>query len=297
MPGGGVAVEDGRIVAVGPAARAGGRAPLLPGRRHRPRLRQRALAPRVRRLRRLRRRPLLPALDRPARHPEAPAPRRGRRRHRAPGRGRVPPLRDRHDRGRELHRRGRAGVRRARARRNRLPGGLRGRPGGRAGALRRAARGHVVVRLRPPCARRLPARAVHDLGRRLRGLRRPRRTRDDAPGRERGRAGLGAARHRHDDRCGGRPAGRAGRAFGHPHAGRARPPRPRAGRGALRLRGRGGDRAPGRARRGDRALPAVERDPRLRCGAPRRPSWRAAPGWASAPTAPPRRRRSTCSRR
>ena len=106
--------------------------------RHRPGVRERPLAPRVRRLLGVRRRLLLSALDRPARDAETAPPRGRRGRHRQARRGGVPPLGDRHDRRRELHRsRGRR-LRRLRARRNRVPRGLRQRPGGRPRPLRGA---------------------------------------------------------------------------------------------------------------------------------------------------------------
>ena len=135
--------------------RAGGRARRraadVRGRGHRPGVRERPLPPRVRGLRGLRRRLRVPALDRPARDPEAAPPRGRRGRHRQAGRGRVPPLGDRDDRRRELHRAPPRRLRRARPRRHRLPGGLRRRPRGRARPLRGArdtAAGALSERLR-----------------------------------------------------------------------------------------------------------------------------------------------------
>ena len=67
--------------------------------------------------------------------------------------------------------------------------------------------------------------------------------------------------------------------------------------GPLRARRRRGDRAARRARRRRRALPPLERLPRLRRRPARTSSGAGSSRRGSAPTAPPRRPRSTCSRR
>ena len=271
---GGVAVADGRIVAVGPAAE-------LEGER-----------------RRFDDAVIVPAFVNAHSHLEyavyagfgdtlsfapwialhiqrkAPAARRGRGRDRAPRRRGVPALGDRDDRGRQLHGSGRASVRRARAARARGARGVRRRPGRRARALREPARGHRGIPLRPRPARGLPACALQRQRGRLRRVRRPRSPRRDALRRERGRAGVAPPRHR--------PRWPRRRACRSPRPGETGI-RLLAGRGLLgpdcprrTLRPRGGrrDRAPRRARRGGRPLPALERHPRMwrraACGDARR---------------------------
>ena len=118
-----------------------------------------------------------------------------------------------------------------------------------------------ALRRRP--ARNLAARAVHLHDRAVRGMRRARASGRDPPRRERRRDGVPPHRH-----------GRVGvvRGDARPAAGDDGDPRARRGRAArlerdrrpLRQGRRGGDRAPRRARRRGRALPALERDPRLR---------------------------------
>ena len=65
-----------------------------------------------------------------------------------------------------------------------------------------------------------------------------------------------------------RAARASARDDGHPRPRRGGSPRLERPRRTLRESGRGGDRTPGRARRRSRALPALERDPRLRSRAP-----------------------------
>ena len=297
MPDGGVAVEDGRIVAVGPAAE-------LEGER-------RSFADAV----------IVPAFVNAHSHLEyavyagfgdglsfppwidlhvdaqAPAARRRRGRHRPPRRGRVPPLRDRHDRRRELHRRGR----RRRAPSSASPGSSTW----RSSAPTRRRRSSAS----PSCARRSPSSLSERLALGV-SPHAPYTTSaavyeacaglgaagDDASGRERGRAGLAPARQRDDD---GRSRA-ARRAAGHdrdPHARRARPARARAC--SPRTASTSDDEEIALLASTTPPSPTARARTRSSAAAPRRSraSWRAASGSASAPTAPPRRRRSTCSRR
>ena len=211
--------DDGRIAAVGPAAELGAGerfddAVILPG------LRQRPLAPRVRRLRRLRRRAAVRALDRPARAPQEPARARGDGGDRPRRRRGLPPLGDHDGRRRELLRRGGDRVRRARAARGRLPRGVRR-------AARRSRERFEPMRerldgtlLRRGAARHLAARAVHVHARALRGVPGARAAGHDAPLRERARGRVRARRQRAVVGA-RRPAGGAARDERHPRARRS----------------------------------------------------------------------------
>ena len=232
--------------------------------RDRPRVRQLPLAPRVRGLRRLRRRAAVLAVDRHPRRAQEDARPRRHARDRDGRRVRVPPLGD-HD-GRRLQLRGRRGRGRGRDRaaRDRLPRGLRPRRLG-ARALRGAPRARRAPGLRPARARRLAARAVHVHARALRGMR---GARAPAWRRTSPRASPSASSSSTAQATGRRsrdmlvpPPGR----HGDPHARRRGPARP--ARSWRRTASTSDDEEIALLARhgvGRRALPALERVPRLR---------------------------------
>ena len=125
-------------------------------------------------------------------------------------------------------------------------------------------------------SRRVAARALHLLDRGVRRLPRPRRAGDDALQREPGRARLAASR-RGADEAGRAAPHRPGRAERDSAPGGCRPARPTHRRRALRQGRRRGDRHARAPRRRSRPLPALERATGLRC----RPARRAARGRAS----------------
>ena len=147
----------------------------------------------------------------------------------------------------------------------------------------------------PRPARRLAARALHVLERRLPRLPRARAAARDAPEREPGRARLAAARRR-AVAAARRHAAAPGRPDRDPQARRRRPARRDHGRRALRQGRRGGDRAARAARRRGRTLPALERAARLWDRAAATRSGPPACASASARTASRRCRRTTSSR-
>ena len=270
------------------------RAPLR-RRGDRPGLRERALAPRVRDLRRLRRRAAVRPVARDAHRAQGPARRATTMLAIARlGVARLARRRD-HDDGRlQLLGRGRDRRRRARAARDRLPRGLRRRPGRRASgsssekrAPRRRRRELVRIGISPHA----PYTCSLDIYRWCLSLGIPVGTHlaesaNENEWLEHGSGPLAEIAPLLVPPTGKR-AGRDARA-------RARPGAPLR---ALRRGRRRRDRAARRTRRARRPLPALERPARLRHRAARRAARRGRRASGSAPTRPPRRRRSTCSRR
>ena len=215
-------------------------------------------------------------------------------RDRAPRRGAVPRLGDHHDRRRELQRRGRP----RHAPSSACAGSSTSRCSGDPSALARSTRSAPASSRRSPTASGSASRLTRPTPRPAAVYgRAPRRGLpvDDASRRERGGGAHGCV---HGERADGElrphlppPLGETGiRALA-----RAGAARPAARRRALRHRRLGGDRA-ARASTTSRSRTALAR---TRCSAAgsRRSASSARPGSASAsaPTAPPRRRPSTCS--
>ena len=206
----------------------------------------------------------------------------------------MPPLRHHHRRRLQLRGRRRRGGGRDGPARDRLPRGLRPRrDGARSGSPSCATRVEPRA-LRPGPPRRLAARALHLHARALRGLRRSSgfRSPPTSP-----RASP-SARSCSTARATGRPSPHArptARADRDPDARRCRAAR--AGLMAAHCVDVEEDEIALLAEHGGRgcALPALERDPRLRRRPARGARSRRGSRSGSRPTAPPRRRRSTCS--
>ena len=168
--------------------------------------------------------------------------------------------------------------------------------GAGARAVPRVARADRARALGPRAPRRLAPRPVHVHDRRLSRLRRARPAAGDAFRRERSGAGLARRRRRRLDPARGVPRA-ACRGDRHPPARGARAARPAPARGPLRPRRREEIALLAAHGVGRRALPPLERVSRLRGRTAARAARRRHRTCRSRPTAPPRPRRSTSSRR